>query len=96
MQIIFVLFCILINLSFFLLKKDIFSGEDCLSSPEVLKLSSFICRLYVEDAGEAVRLCEALLEEPELDPAVRIGDAFGFLVEHHCQQGNFQVVTIIF
>ncbi|KAF1373994.1 hypothetical protein PFLUV_G00244670 [Perca fluviatilis] len=48
-------------------------------------------RLYTEDANEAVRLCEALLEEPELDPAVRIGDAFGFLVEHHCQQGNFQV-----
>ncbi|XP_040032624.2 intraflagellar transport protein 140 homolog [Gasterosteus aculeatus] len=47
-------------------------------------------RLYTEDAGEAVRLCESLLEEPELDPAVRIGDAFGFLVEHHCQQGNFK------
>uniref|UniRef100_A0AAQ4QPL0 Intraflagellar transport 140 homolog (Chlamydomonas) n=1 Tax=Gasterosteus aculeatus aculeatus TaxID=481459 RepID=A0AAQ4QPL0_GASAC len=50
-------------------------------------------RLYTEDAGEAVRLCESLLEEPELDPAVRIGDAFGFLVEHHCQQGNFKEVT---
>lgn len=48
--------------------------------------------MYAENAGEAVRLCEALLEEPELDPAVRIGDAFGFLVEHHCQQGNFQEV----
>ncbi|XP_069036914.1 intraflagellar transport protein 140 homolog isoform X2 [Lepisosteus oculatus] len=48
-------------------------------------------RLYEEDPGEAVRLCEALLEEPELDPAVRIGDAYGFLVEHHCQQGSFQV-----
>ncbi|XP_075890571.1 intraflagellar transport protein 140 homolog [Nelusetta ayraudi] len=48
-------------------------------------------RLYAEDAGEAVRLCEALLDEPELDPAVRIGDAYGFVVEHHCQQGNFQV-----
>ncbi|KAM9837971.1 intraflagellar transport protein 140 homolog [Aulostomus maculatus] len=47
-------------------------------------------RLYSEDAGEAVRICEALLEEPELDPAVRVGDAFGFLVEHHCQRGNFQ------
>lgn len=55
-----------------------------------------ICRLYDEDAGEAVRLCEALLEEPELDPAVKIGDAYGFLVEHHCQQGNFQVVTDLF
>ncbi|XP_035001907.2 intraflagellar transport protein 140 homolog isoform X2 [Hippoglossus stenolepis] len=48
-------------------------------------------RLYPENADEAVRLCEALLEEPELDPAVRIGDAFGFLVEHHCQQGNLEV-----
>uniref|UniRef100_I3KVQ5 Intraflagellar transport 140 n=1 Tax=Oreochromis niloticus TaxID=8128 RepID=I3KVQ5_ORENI len=49
--------------------------------------------LYSEDAGEAVQLCEALLEEPELDPAVRIGDAFGFLIEHHCQQGNFQLAN---
>ncbi|KAM6951358.1 intraflagellar transport protein 140 homolog [Aplochiton taeniatus] len=48
-------------------------------------------RLYEEDPVEAVRLCEALLKESELDPAVRIGDAYGFLVEHHCQQGNFQV-----
>lgn len=53
-------------------------------------------RLYAEDAGEAVRLCEALLDEPELDPAVRIGDAYGFVVEHHCQQGNFQVVHSFF
>ena len=51
------------------------------------------CRLYEEDAGEAVRLCEALLEEGDLDAAVRIGDAYGFLVEHHCQKGNFQVVS---
>ncbi|KAG2455575.1 IF140 protein, partial [Polypterus senegalus] len=48
-------------------------------------------RLYEEDPKEAVRLCEALLEEPDLDPAVRVGDVYGFLVEHHCQQGSFQV-----
>ncbi|KAM9817055.1 intraflagellar transport protein 140 homolog [Neosynchiropus ocellatus] len=48
-----------------------------------------IRRLYSENAGEAVAQCEALLEEPDLDPAVRVGDVFGFLVEHHCQQGNF-------
>lgn len=59
-------------------------------------LPSSSCRLYAEDAGEAVRLCEALLDEPELDPAVRIGDAYGFVVEHHCQQGNFQVVNPVF
>ncbi|XP_028989874.1 intraflagellar transport protein 140 homolog [Betta splendens] len=48
-------------------------------------------RLYVEDAVEAVRLCETLLEEPDLDPAVRVGDAYSFLVEHYCQQGNYQL-----
>lgn len=51
-----------------------------------------VCRLYAEDAGEAVSICEALLQEPDLEPAVRVGDLFGFLVEHHCQHGNFQVV----
>ncbi|KAM4526087.1 intraflagellar transport protein 140 homolog [Fundulus diaphanus] len=50
-----------------------------------------IRRLYPQDPDEAVRLCEALLEEPELDPAVRIGDAFGFLIEHHVQQGQLQM-----
>ncbi|XP_017274041.1 intraflagellar transport protein 140 homolog [Kryptolebias marmoratus] len=56
----------------------------------LIKKFVHIRRLYPDDTDEAVQLCEALLEEPELDPAVRIGDAFGFLVEHHCQQGNFQ------
>ena len=59
-----------------------------------LEVFIFVCRLYADDADEAVRLCEALLEETELDPAVRIGDAFGFLVDHHCQRGNFQAVTV--
>lgn len=54
----------------------------------------FICSLYAQDSSEAVRLCEALLEEPNLDPAVRIGDVFGFLVDHYCQQGNFNMVTL--
>uniref|UniRef100_H3D5J6 Intraflagellar transport 140 n=1 Tax=Tetraodon nigroviridis TaxID=99883 RepID=H3D5J6_TETNG len=37
--------------------------------------------LYAENSSEAVGLCEALLEEPNLDPAVRVGDVFGFLVD---------------
>ncbi|XP_061563720.1 intraflagellar transport protein 140 homolog [Cololabis saira] len=57
----------------------------------LIKKFVHIRRLYVDDADEAVRLCEALLEEPELDPAVRIGDAYGFLIDHHCQQVNFPV-----
>ncbi|XP_043957554.1 intraflagellar transport protein 140 homolog [Gambusia affinis] len=56
----------------------------------LIKKFVHIRRLNSEDPDEAVRLCEALLEEPELDPAVRIGDAFGFLIDHHCQQGRLQ------
>ncbi|XP_057178232.1 intraflagellar transport protein 140 homolog isoform X2 [Triplophysa rosa] len=47
-------------------------------------------RMHKEDPGEAVRVCESLLEEKDLDPAVRVGDVYGFLVEHYCQHGNFQ------
>ncbi|CAL8282296.1 unnamed protein product [Merluccius merluccius] len=47
-------------------------------------------RLCDEDPGEAMRLCEALLEEPEVDTAVRTGDVYGLIVEIHCQQGSFQ------
>ncbi|XP_035386707.1 intraflagellar transport protein 140 homolog isoform X1 [Electrophorus electricus] len=46
--------------------------------------------LYEEDPSGAVQECESLLEEADLDPAVRVGDVFGFLIEHHCQQGNHQ------
>lgn len=51
-----------------------------------------VCRMHEEDPGEAVRVCESLLEEKDLDPAVRVGDAYGFLVEHYCQHGNFKQV----
>ncbi|XP_037392907.1 intraflagellar transport protein 140 homolog isoform X2 [Pygocentrus nattereri] len=47
-------------------------------------------RLYEEDPAAAVLECESLLEEDDLDPAVRVGDVFGFLVEHQCQHGNYQ------
>nr|XP_021330236.1 intraflagellar transport protein 140 homolog isoform X3 [Danio rerio] len=46
-------------------------------------------RMHEEDPVEAVRLCESLLEEKDLDLAVRVGDVYGFLVEHYCHHGNF-------
>lgn len=54
-----------------------------------------IYRLYSEDAQEAALLCEALLQEPQLDPPIRIGDAFGFLIDHHCQKGNLEAVRLL-
>ncbi|XP_072311733.1 intraflagellar transport protein 140 homolog isoform X1 [Eucyclogobius newberryi] len=57
----------------------------------LIKKFVHVRRLYEENAEEAVRVCEALLEEPDLDPAVRVGDAFGFLVDHYCEQRQYQV-----
>ncbi|XP_077407490.1 intraflagellar transport protein 140 homolog isoform X1 [Vanacampus margaritifer] len=47
-------------------------------------------RLKSEDGEEALSICESLLAETELDVAVRVGDVFGFLIDHHCQNGNFK------
>ncbi|XP_073409706.1 intraflagellar transport protein 140 homolog [Dendrobates tinctorius] len=47
-------------------------------------------RSYPADKQEAIRQCELLLDEPDLEGAVRIGDVYGFLVEHYTQHGDFQ------
>ncbi|XP_028562119.2 intraflagellar transport protein 140 homolog isoform X1 [Podarcis muralis] len=48
-------------------------------------------RLYSEDPKEAVRQCELLLGEPDIDSAIRLGDVLSFLVEHHLQVQEFQM-----
>ncbi|XP_022095457.1 intraflagellar transport protein 140 homolog isoform X2 [Acanthaster planci] len=47
-------------------------------------------RVYDEDPDEAMRQCQILLEEPDLDNAVRIGDVFGMMIEHYARQENFK------
>ncbi|XP_075422551.1 intraflagellar transport protein 140 homolog isoform X2 [Ascaphus truei] len=47
-------------------------------------------RTYSADSQEAAKQCELLLEEPDLDGAIRIGDVYGLLVEHYTQQEDFQ------
>lgn len=53
---------------------------------------SALDRTYTEDPKEAVRQCELLLEEPELDSTVRVGDVCGFLVQHYLQAEDLQTV----
>ncbi|XP_072337471.1 LOW QUALITY PROTEIN: intraflagellar transport protein 140 homolog [Scyliorhinus torazame] len=50
-----------------------------------------IRRLYEEDPKEALKQCENLLGEPELDQTVRTGDVYALLIEHHAQQGSFEM-----
>ncbi|XP_058142678.1 intraflagellar transport protein 140 homolog isoform X1 [Dasypus novemcinctus] len=48
-------------------------------------------RTYAEDPKDAVEQCTLLLEEPGLDGAVRVGDVYGFLVEHYLQREEHQM-----
>ncbi|XP_028616848.1 intraflagellar transport protein 140 homolog [Grammomys surdaster] len=48
-------------------------------------------RTYTEDPKESIRQCELLLEEPDLDSTIRVGDVYGFLVEHHVQMEEYQM-----
>uniref|UniRef100_A0A803XVH6 Intraflagellar transport 140 n=1 Tax=Meleagris gallopavo TaxID=9103 RepID=A0A803XVH6_MELGA len=48
-------------------------------------------RVYSEDPKEAVRQCELLLAEQDLDDTIRQGDVLGFLVEHYLQVEEFHV-----
>ncbi|XP_059572178.1 intraflagellar transport protein 140 homolog isoform X3 [Alligator mississippiensis] len=48
-------------------------------------------RAYSEDPKEAIRQCELLLDEPDLDSTIRLGDVLGFMVEHYLQVEEFQM-----
>lgn len=48
---------------------------------------------YEEDSWEAIGMCEALLEEPNVGSALRIADVYGFLVDRYCQQGHFKMAS---
>ena len=54
----------------------------------------FVCRTYEEDPDEAVKQCHILLEEPDLETAVRVGDVYGIIVEHYARQQNYTKVSI--
>ncbi|XP_041473205.1 intraflagellar transport protein 140 homolog isoform X2 [Lytechinus variegatus] len=47
-------------------------------------------RAYDEEPEESMRQCQVLLEETELDSAIRIGDVYGMMVEHYARQENYK------
>lgn len=55
---------------------------------------SALGRMYPEDPKEAVKQCELLLEEPELEGTIRMGDVYGFLVQHYLQGEEFHMVRL--
>ncbi|XP_013414894.1 intraflagellar transport protein 140 homolog [Lingula anatina] len=47
-------------------------------------------RVYDEDPDEAVKQCQVLLEDPDLDSAVRMGDVYGFTIEHYARKEKWK------
>ena len=52
-------------------------------------------RAYEENQEEAAKQCQVLLEEPDLDSAVRIGDVYGFLIEHYARKERWKAVSLL-
>ena len=51
------------------------------------------CRTYEENPEEAINQCHILLEEPDLETAVRVGDVYGVIIEHYARQQNYSKVS---
>ncbi|GFS01827.1 intraflagellar transport protein 140 homolog [Elysia marginata] len=47
-------------------------------------------RSYQENSEEAIKQCQVLLEEQDLDSAVRIGDIYGFMIEHYASKDRWK------
>ncbi|EDV20700.1 uncharacterized protein TRIADDRAFT_60914 [Trichoplax adhaerens] len=41
------------------------------------------------EPNDAVNACQALIDEPDIDSAVRIGDIYGTIISHYVQQENY-------
>ena len=50
--------------------------------------------LYATDPEGCVCECEALLNERNLDTAVRTGDVYGLLIEHFAQARDYRKVCM--
>ncbi|CAL1531559.1 unnamed protein product [Lymnaea stagnalis] len=47
-------------------------------------------RTYQENSDEAIKQCQVLLEEKDLDSAVRVGDIYGFMIEHYASKERWK------
>ncbi|KAI9354065.1 hypothetical protein DFJ73DRAFT_959062 [Zopfochytrium polystomum] len=61
-------------------------------SVRVEQMEAFIGAKLISKTNvqEMDRMCEVLLEEPDIDSAVRAGDVFALMIETHFQAGNIQ------
>jgi len=49
--------------------------------------------MYERDSEEAMKLCRALLAEPDCDKAVRYGDVYGMMAQHYARLQQWKAVS---
>jgi intraflagellar transport protein 140 len=47
-------------------------------------------RAVKRSPGEMINLCNQLLEQPDVESAIRVGDVYALLIEYYHGQRNFQ------
>ena len=53
----------------------------------------FVFRAYDENPEESIKQCQVLLQEPEIETGVRVGDVYGFIVEHFASREKWKAVS---
>ena len=56
----------------------------------------YVCRSYESNPEDSLQQLEQLTTEPNLSLAVRVGDVYAFIIQHHYASQNYnQVVNVI-
>lgn len=50
------------------------------------------CSVYQSDPQKSVHICQELLDEHNLDVAIRVGDVYGLMIEYDVEVGNHEHV----
>ena len=63
------------------------------SENKLLDLRILLLRTYEDDPPEAMRQLKLLLEDPDVEDGIRVGDVYGFMVEHYAKAQDYNQVT---
>lgn len=58
---------------------------------------TFICtfyRAFEENPEEGIKQCQILLEEPDLESGVRVGDVYGVMIEYYARRDRWKAVSV--
>lgn len=53
-------------------------------------------RVYQTNVDESMKACAVLLDDPDIDIAVRVGDIYSFLVQHYASSKDYKQVHACF